>query len=305
VSRSVRFEEFGPASVLKVVDVDEPHAGPGQVRVAVKAAALNSLDSKVRNGQVLEWIPITPPSTLGHEYAGVVDEVGDGVSGRKLGDQVFGSAPFVALAEYQVLDPATVAAKPENVSWAIAASIHVAGTTGYNSVRSLHLGADDTVLISAAAGGVGAIAVQLARMTGATVIGTASEANHEYLISLGAIPVSYGPGLAERVLRVAPAGITAALENNGVEAIETAIQLGVPANMINSIVNTMTANEYGPAIGQVGGSADVPTLTAVAELIGSGQLTIPLEGVFPVEQIVAAFERLDAGHLRGKVVVEF
>jgi NADPH:quinone reductase-like Zn-dependent oxidoreductase len=301
MSRSVSFAEFGPASVLRIDDVPEPHAAAGQVRVKVVAAALNPMDSKVRSGMLKDWIPIVPPSTMGNEFSGVVDEVGGGVTDLAIGDEVFGSKSFGALADYVVVDAASLARKPANVDWDVAAGIQVAGSTAYNSVNALNLGPDDTVLVSAAAGGVGAIAAQLARNTGATVLGTASEANHEYLRSLGVIPLSYGPELADRVREVAPQGITAVLENHSDEALKVGAEFGVPGAKMNTIAGDGSA--FGAR--NAGGTQDAETLTAVAALVSSGELEIPIEAVFPVAEIVEAYERLDAGHLRGKIVARF
>ena len=299
MSRRVQFPQFGPASVLEIVDEPEPHASTGQVRVAVEALGLNPIDSKLRAGQVQEFIPVRPPAGLGNEFAGVVDEVGGDVTGLEIGAEVFGTVAFRALAEYLVVEPGALAAKPAGVSWEVASGLAVAGTTGYNSFRSLGIGPDDTVLVSAAAGGVGGVASQLARRAGATVIGTAGDRNHDYLRSLGIIPVTYGPGLVDRIRQVAPAGITAALENNGSEAIEAALELGVDPSRINSVVGN--AARYG--VGGVGGSQDPETLEAVAQLVARGDLSLPIEAVFDFEDVVGAYERLDEGHHRGKIVL--
>jgi enoyl reductase len=297
--RIVQFAEFGPASVLEIVEVAEPHAAQDQVRVAVQSLGLNPIDSKVRGGHVQDYIPIRPPSGLGNEFAGVIDEVGTGVSGLHVGDAVFGTAPFRALAEYLVVEPGDLVPKPAEISWDVAAVLPVAGATGYNSVTSLRIGPQDTVLVSAAAGGVGSVAAQLAVRAGATVIGTASEHNHNYLRSLGVLPSTYGPGLVDRIRLIAPAGITAALENNGTEAIEAALELGVAPARINTVVGT--AARYG--IGGVGGSSGPETLTTVAGLIASAALSIPIEATYAFDDVIAAYERLDTGHLRGKIVL--
>jgi NADPH:quinone reductase-like Zn-dependent oxidoreductase len=296
--RAVQFLEFGSASVLKVADVPEPHAGEGEVRVTVRSIGLNPLDSKVRSGEVQQFIPVRPPSGLGNEFAGVVDEVGSGVAGYEVGDEVFGAAPFRSLAEYVIAEPGQIFRKPVGLSFDIAAGIPIAGTTGYNSALAVGPHPGDTVLVSAAAGGVGGVAAQVARKSGAAVIGTASEANHAYLESIGVIPVTYGPGLAERVRRVAPSGLTATLENHDNEAIEAAFELGVSAARINTVVGN--AAQYG--VGAKGAATDSMTLAAVAELFVDG-LSFPIQAVFALEDVVAAFERLESGHLRGKVIV--
>jgi NADPH:quinone reductase-like Zn-dependent oxidoreductase len=299
MSRSAQFSQFGPPSVIEVIEVEEPHAQAGQVRVAVRRAGLNPVDSKLRAGELKEMIPIEPPSGLGNEFSGVVDEVGDGAGEWQVGDEVFGTAPFRSLADYVVVEPGALARRQAGASWDALASLGVAGTTGYNSFSSLGIGPGDVVLVSAAAGGVGGVASQLAKRAGATVIGTASEDNHDYLRSLGIVPVAYGPGLAERVREVAPDGVAAALENHGSDAIEAALELGAAPSRINTVVGN--AEQYG--IGSVGGSSDSETLSVLGALVASGELSIPIEGVFSLDYVVAAYERLDEGHLRGKVVV--
>ena len=300
MTRAIQFAEFGPASVLQVVDQPEPHPDSGQVRVAVKAAGLNVIDSKLRDGGLQAYIPIQPPSGLGNDYAGVVDEVGKGVTSVAVGDEVIGSAPFRSLAEYVVVDASTPAPKPSGLSWEVAAGIPVAGTSAYNSVNTLGLGPDDVVLVSAAAGGVGVFAAQLAKRTGATVIGTASERNHEYLKSLGVIPVTYGPGLVDRIRLVSPQGITAVLENYGSEAIEAGLALGVAPTRINTIAGG--AETYG--VGGAGGTPEDPAIVgAVAALVDGGEVVVPIEGVYAIDDVVAAYVHFETRHLRGKVIL--
>jgi NADPH:quinone reductase-like Zn-dependent oxidoreductase len=252
--------------------------------------------------RIVQFAEFGPPPVL-HVVDQPESHPGGGqvrVAVKAAGLNVIGSAPFRSLSEHVVVDAGTPARKPSGLSWEVAAGIPVAGTTAYNSVNSLQLGPDDVVLVSAAAGGVGVFAAQLAKRTGATVIGTASEANHEYLKSLGVIPVSYGSGLVDRIRQVAPQGITAVLENHGSEAIEAGLALGVPPTRINTVAGS--AATYG--IGGAGGTPEDPAIVgAVAALIDSGDVVVPIEGVYAIDDVVAAYERLDQGHLRGKVIL--
>lgn len=300
MSRAARFDEFGPASVLKVVDLDEPQAGPGQVRVRVKAAGLNPADYKRRNGGSQYVVEL--PSGIGRELAGIVDQVGEGVSRLSPGDEVFGTVADGAIAEHVVAGAATFAIKPAEVSWAVAGGLALVGQTAHDALVSQHLTDADTVLVSAAAGGVGLITAQLARLAGATVIGTAGEGNHEFLKQLGVIPISYGPGLADRLRTAAPQGVTVVFDHHGAETIEAAIELGVDKARINTIATDPT--RYGTV--RVGrGPNNTATLDTLARLVATGELVVPIEANYGLTEVVAAYDRLEQGHLRGKVVIVF
>lgn len=303
MSRAVRFERHGAPTVLDIVEVPEPHAGRGQVRVRVLVAGLNPLDYKLFGGRPTsggETVPV--PSGNGNDFAGVVDELGEGVAGLSIGDQVFGGAHLRAQADFIVVSPGILSRVPAGLSLEQAGGLDITARTAAASVRSLRLGTDDTVLVSAAAGGVGVLASQLARRAGATVIGTAGEDNHEFLASLGVIPVSYGAGLVDRVREVAPEGITAALDNHGRETVDAALDLGAPPARVNTIADYGARQKYGTT--NVGAAAADPgDVLAVAELIASGELVFPIDSVYPFEEIRAAYDRLLAGHLRGKIVL--
>src|SRR5690554_1550995 len=234
MSRAVRYSEHGDVDVLQVVEVDEPQAGAGQVRIAVRAAGLNPYDAKARRAVYGER---KLPSGQGAEFAGVVDEVGEGVTSVSVGDDVLGWTSFAAQAEYVVVKAERVAPKPAELGWAAARKINLVGNTALRSSRSLDLGPADTVLVSAAAGGVGLLAVQFARATGATVVATASSANHDFLRGLGAIPVAYGDGQLQR-LREASAEYTAMLDNHGRDSVLLGLELGIPPERINSIADS-------------------------------------------------------------------
>lgn len=301
MSRAVRYSRHGGTEVLEIVDVPEPHAGPGQVRVAVRAAGLNPFDYKVRADP--DYLPSHKlPSGQGNEFAGVVDEIGDDVTGVNIGDEVLGWNSFAAQAEYAVVPFAHVAPKPAALDWASAGSIGLVGNTARRATDAVAPGNGDTVLISGVAGGVGLFAAQFALRAGATVIGTASEANHAFLRTLGIIPVTYGPGLVERVRQAAPRGVTAVIDTVGPETVEAAIELGVAPERINTIVAQPGVELYGiHAVG--GGGKTAATLAQLAELVASGDLVMPIAAAYPLAEVREAYQRLESRHLLGKVVL--
>ncbi|GAB3606884.1 NADP-dependent oxidoreductase [Conyzicola nivalis] len=297
MSLAVRYSQFGSPDVLRVVDVDEPHAGEGQVRVAVRAAGLNAYDYKVRRGGYVAEHAL--PSGQGAEFAGVVDEVGDGVDDVSSGDEVLGYTSFAAQAEYVVVRAANVAPKPAGLDWAVAAGIGLVGNAARRSTDSLALTADDTVIVTAAAGGVGLLATQFARATGATVIGTASEPNHDLLRSLGAIPVAYGDGELERLRAAAPHGYTAMLDNSGPASVRIGLELGIAPSRINSIVDFDT-----PGIGNVGGGRKSRAeLVELARQTVTGELVFPILATFPLARVADAYRRFEERSGPGKIVL--
>ncbi len=300
MSQAVSYSKYGGPDVLEVIDVPEPHAGEGQVRVAVRAAGLNPFDSKVRRGG---YIPNhTLPSLQGAEFAGVIDEVGPGVTGWAEGDEVLGWIGRGAQAEFVVVPEDRVAAKPAELDWAVAGGIGLVANTAKRAVDSLELSPADTVLVTAAAGGVGVMAVQFAKATGATVVGTASEANHEFLRGLGAIPVTYGDGELDRLRAAAPDGYTAALDNIGGDAIRTALELGIPAERINTIADHGAVEELGVQ-GVGGGRKTAEELAGFARQAADRDLVVPLRSTYHLPDIVAAYRDLETGHGLGKVVL--
>src|SRR5579872_5645757 len=224
--QAVRFDEYGALDVLRVVDVDRPAPGAREVLVRVRAAGINPGEAKIRSGALAEQWPSTFPSGQGSDLAGVIEEVGEGVTGFAVGDEVIGYTDNRASqAEFVVVEAGHLVHKPAGVSWEAAGSLFVVGATAYAMVRAVSLSKGDTVVISGAAGGVGSIAVQLARNAGATVIGVASEANHAWLASHGAIGVSYGEGVADRIQAVAGGQVDAFLDTVGGGYVELALDL--------------------------------------------------------------------------------
>jgi enoyl reductase len=293
---AVRYAEHGDVDVLQVVEVPTPKADAGQVRVAVKAAGLNPYDAKARRAVYGQR---TLPSGQGAEFAGVVDQVGPDVTTVSVGDEVLGWTSFAAQAEYVVVKQDRVAHKPTGLDWAVAAGVGLVGNTALRSTNSLHLGPRDTVLVSAAAGGVGLLAVQFARATGATVVATASPANHEFLRGLGAIPVAYGDGELQRLRDAAPHGYTAMLDSHGRSSVLLGLELGIPPERINSIADS---DELGiHTVG--GGGKTAEELAWLANTVASGELQFPILRTFPLSEVQDAYRLLETGHGLGKIVL--
>ena len=303
MARTVQFSEYGGTDVLRVLDAPELTAGPGQVRVAVRAAGINPIDSKILHGYMAEVMPLTLPAGLGSDLAGVVDEVGAGVTEFEVGDEVLGSSLTPGLSESALADPANLVIKPANVSWDVAGSVAGAGGTAWAVLNQLGIRAGETLLIHAAAGGVGTFAVQLAVARGARVIGTASESNFEYLRSIGAEPVRYGDGLLERIRAIAPDGVDAVLDASGRGEIPLSIELAGGPDRVLTLV-AFDAADTGIQV-FVGGTGDErgPALRDIVSLLEKRALTVPIWRTFPLEETAAALDASNAGHLKGKIVV--
>jgi len=206
MARAVRFDNYGGIDVLKIVEVERPTPGSGEVLVAVKAAGINPGEAAIRQGFLHERWPATFPSGQGSDLAGVVQETGEGVDSFKVGDEVIGfTEQRASHADFVVVPADQLTPRPPNVPWEAAGALFVAGVTAYAAVRAVGPGPGDTVVVSGAAGGVGSLAVQLATEAGATVIGLASEPNHEWLKGHGVIPFTYGEGV-EALIRDAASG---------------------------------------------------------------------------------------------------
>jgi NADPH:quinone reductase-like Zn-dependent oxidoreductase len=301
MSLAVRYSRFGGPDVLEIVDLPERHPAPGEVRVAVRAAGLNPYDFKVRSTP--GYHPgLTLPTGQGNEFAGIVDEIGDGTTAWSIGDEVLGWTSFDAQAEQVIVAAAHLAAKPTGLDWPTAGGIGSASNTASRATDAVRPGPNDTVLVSAAAGAVGLLAAQLARRSGAAVIGTASPANHDFLRSLGVIPVAYGAGLVERVRAVAPSPVTAVIDNAGEETVAAGIELGVDPARINSIVYYEGAKRYGISTVGSGGKTG-QWLSELAGLAANGELVLPIAGAYPLQDVRAAYEQLESRHLLGKVVL--
>ena len=303
--KAVRFDKYGGIDVLQVVDVDRPVPGPGQVLVRVKAAGINPGEASLRSGALAAIWPATFPSGQGSDLAGVVEELGEGVGGFAVGDEVLGFTDKRAShAELVLAEARDLIHRPGNVSWEAAGSLFVAGTTAYAAVRAVSVGKGDTVVVSGAAGGVGSIAVQLARNAGATVIGLASEVNHEWLADHGVIPVAYGEGVAGRIRVAAGGKVDAFIDTFGAGYVELALDLGVQPDRIDTIIDYAAAQKYGVKTEGNSAAASAGVLAELAGLIGEGLLDIPIARVYPLARVRDAYRKLEQRHTRGKIVLE-
>ena len=297
--RAVQFSEYGGPQVLEVVDAEEPHAGPGQVRIAVRAAGVNGIDWKIRQGYMAQQRPMPLPAGAGLDAAGVVDEVGDDVVGVAAGDAVFGGGE-ATYAEFAVLK--NWAAMPAGLSFEEAAGYPVPVETAIRILDQVGVRPGQTLLVSGAAGGVGSATVQIARHRGITVIGTASEANQEYLRSLGATPVTYGEGLVDRVRALAPDGVDAALDIAGSGVIPELIELTGKPSAVLSIAD-FSAPKLGAQISVGGAGNAAAALAEAARLVEAGELRLTVARTFPLSAAAEAQEASQNGHVAGRYVI--
>ncbi|GAB3811851.1 NADP-dependent oxidoreductase [Kribbella italica] len=297
---AVVFEEFGGPEVLRSREIDAPHAGPGQVRIKVLAAGVNPMDSKVRRGWFEAMMPTTFPAVPGAEVAGVVDEAGEGAE-FAVGDEVAGWAATGGYAQHALLGNAV--RKPAGVSFEQAVAVPVAGETAQRVLDLLQVKAGETLLLHGAAGAVGAVAAQLAVAAGVTVVGTASEANHEYLRSLGVTPVVYGDGLVDRVRAVAPV-VDAVFDAAGQGGLKESIELRGGTDRIVTIAD-MAAGELGVEVSYGGDDPAVARrgLSQQLQLAADGQLKVRIAGTFPLAEAAKAQEISESGHAKGKLVL--
>ncbi|HEY2442606.1 MAG TPA: NADP-dependent oxidoreductase [Streptosporangiaceae bacterium] len=299
--RALQFTEYGGPEVLSWADAPVPHAGPGQVRIAVRGASVNPIDWKIFSGAMTGGQPLAGPGYLGYDAAGVVDEVGEGAAGASgvaVGDEVFGCGRDTE-AEYAVLD--SWAARPSSVDWPVAAAAGVSGETAERGLRLLGVTAGDTIFADGGAGGVGAMAVQMAVARGARVIASASEANHDYLREIGATPVRYGAGVAGRVLAAADGQVDAVFDIAGKTPIEELISLVSKPSQVLTIAN-FTAGAAGARV--TSGGADSRTTEALAEVAGllaQGKLAITVQ-TFGFDRAAEVYRISQGGHVRGKLV---
>jgi NADPH:quinone reductase-like Zn-dependent oxidoreductase len=297
--RALQFREYGGPEVLEWAEAAEPHAGPGQVRIAVRGASVNPIDWKILSGATAGGEPMSGPGYLGFDAAGVVDEVGEGVADVSVGDEVLGRGSSTQ-AEHAVLD--SWAPKPSSVDWAVAAAAGVAGETSERGLRLLDVKAGDKVYIDGGAGGVGAVAVQMAVARGASVVASAGEANHDYLRELGATPVLYGDGVVGRVREAVGGTVDAVFDVAGKTPVQDLVSLAPAPSKVVSIAN-FAAGEAGVKV--TGGGADsrpMEALAEVADLLAQDRLRIKVE-TFPFDRAAEAYAISQRGHVRGKLVL--
>lgn len=300
MSLAAQFSEYGTTDVLRVVDVQPPPPGPGQVRLAVRAAGVNPADWKLLQGLMRDLFPLDLPAGLGIDVAGVVDAVGEGVTELRVGDEVLGMSLIGSYAQFALADAGALVAKPATVPWEVAGSFAGAGSTAWTALDQLKVTEGETVLIHAAAGGVGTFAVQLAVARGTRVIGTASERNHDRLREFGAIPVTYGEGLAERVRAVAPNGVDAVIDASGRGEIPDSIELAGGPERVLTLVAFDAADT---GIQLPTGRPQAQVFREVLRLIEEGRLRVPIARTYALTEAAAALDESRAGHVSGKLVI--
>ncbi|WP_405988427.1 NADP-dependent oxidoreductase [Streptomyces sp. NBC_00986] len=300
---AVQFSEYGGSDVLRVVDVPAPVPGSGQVRLAVRAAGVNPFDWKVMQGFMSQVMPLDLPAGLGSDIAGVVDQVGEGVTAFAVGDEVLGTSLTPAYAEAAVADADSLVAKPAGLPWEVAGTLAGSGGTAWTVLERLKVIQGETLLIHAASGGVGVFAAQLAVARGARVIGTASQDNHERLRSLGVIPVVYGEGLADRVRAIAPEGVDAVLDASGRGEIPVSIDLaGGPGRVLTLLA--FDAGDLGVQVHTDGASGNtVQALHDILALIEEGRLQVPIWRTYPLAEAAVALDLSRTGHVGGKIAL--
>ena len=302
--RAVRFNQYGDVDVLDVVEVDRPRPGAGEVLVRVRAAGINPGEWKIRQGMLHERWPATFPSGQGSDLAGVVEEVGEGVTGFGVGDEVIGFTDRRASqAEYVAVRAADLTPRPNGVPWEVAGALFVAGVTAYAAVRAVAVGDGDTLAVSGAAGGVGSIAVQLARNAGARVIGLAGPANDEWLAGHGVIPVRYGEGVAGRIQEASGGRLDAFIDTQGGGYVELAIDLGIRPERIDTIADFEATLKFGVKAEGNAAGASAEVLAELARLVSEGRLEVPIANVYPLAEVRAAYRELERGHTHGKIVL--
>ncbi|MFF8773327.1 NADP-dependent oxidoreductase [Kitasatospora sp. NPDC015120] len=299
--KAVTVPRFGGPEVLRVTAVPDPAPGPGEVRVRVYAAGVQPVDLAIREGRAPAGVEIAPGLIPGNEFAGVVDRLGEGVRDWAVGDEVLGFRLLGCAAELVTADAARLVRKPAGMPWEHAGALSASGQTAHLALTELKAGAGDTVLVHGAAGGVGTVAVQLARAWGATVIGTASARNHGYLRELGAVPVAYGEGLVERVRAAAPQGVDAAFDAAGRGALEASVELVADRSRIGTVVDYPAARRLG-VLG-IRGERTAARLAGLVALWEAGALRLEIAETFPLGRAADAHRLVGTGHVRGKVVL--
>jgi NADPH:quinone reductase len=302
--RAVRFDKYGDRDVLYIANVDIPQPAADEVLVEVRAAGINPGEASIRQGFMHERFPSTFPSGEGTDFAGVVTSVGEGVTDFSPGDEVLGwSWKRSSHAEYVTVPAEQLVPKPPGLSWEVAGSLNVAGATAWAAVAAVKAQPGETVGVSAAAGGVGSIVVQLLRLRGSTVVGIASAANQVWLRGHGVIAVEYGDGLEDRIRAAAPSGLDAFVDTFGPEYVDLALALGVAPDRIDTVAAFERAAEVGAKTdGSVVGT-NREVMAKLAALVASGELEVPIAATYPLDRVKDAYAELEQRHTRGKIVL--
>jgi NADPH2:quinone reductase len=304
MSRAVRFDQYGDVDVLRVEDVEKPRPAADQVLVEVVAAGINPGEISIRTGLMHQMWPATFPSGQGSDFAGRVVEVGPSVTGFAIGDEVVGWSDWRSShAEYVAVPADHLTHKPPALDWIRAGGLFVVGVTAFAAVRAVAPVAGETVVVTGAAGGVGSLTIQLARNTGAHVIGIASEGNADWLRSVGVTPVAYGDGLEGRLRQAATSGIDAFIDTYGGGYVELAVNLKVDPARINTVIDWAAAEKYAVKTEGSSAASDAESLAFMASEVAWGHISLPIAAVYPLEGVREAYTELAARHTRGKIVL--
>lgn len=303
-ARAVRFDRYGGRDVLYVADIDLPSPGPAEVLVEVRAAGINPGEAAIRVGALHDMFPATFPSGEGSDLAGFVTALGPEVTEFGVGDEVLGfSLRRSSHATHTVVPVQQLIKKPAQLSWEAAGALYVVGCTAYAAVRAVAPQPGETVAVSAAAGGVGSLVVQLLVRREVRVLGIASKKSADWLRAHNVIPVEYGDGLEDRLREAAPNGIDAFIDLFGPDYVQLAVDLGVAPERIDTIISFAKAGEVGA---KTEGSSDASTpevLAEMADLVAGGAIDFDIAATYPLDQVADAFAELEQRHTHGKIVL--
>jgi NADPH:quinone reductase len=302
--KAVQFDQYGDINVLHLAELPTPTPAAGQVVVDIRAAGINIGEAAIRSGALKERFPLTFPSGQGWDAAGVVSAIGAGVDDVAVGDEVIcWGLQHASQAEQVAIRAGQVIRKPQTMSWDVAGSLFVVGTTAYAAVRAVGARAGETVAVSAAAGGVGTVVVQLLRRLGAHVIGIAFGPNHAWLRSVGATPVTHGEGLATRLREAAPGGLDVFIDCFGDGYCQLAVDLGIDPQRINTVADYAAAQRLGVKAEASAQASSSPIMTELAQLVASGEVVIPVAATYSLVRVREAYTELARRRTHGKIVL--
>ncbi len=302
-AKMAQFSTYGGLEVLELVPMNKPTAKPGQVVVEVMSAGVNHIEAYIREGSLRDELPTSLPQRQGSDFAGIVVEVGEGVTGFKRGSEVVGHSVMNSHANFVVVPQENLVIKPKTLSWEVAGGLFLAGITALTALASVNVGKGDTIVISAAAGGVGSMEAQLAKLNGVNVIGTCGERNFDYLRQIGIQPVVYGDGMVERIQKLAPNGVKAYIDNFGDYNASLAATLGVTAAKFSSSESRKVTELQAFRDSTAADNRLTQMLSTLVGLAADRKLDVLVSGFYPFEKIRDAFDDLEQRHARGKIVL--